>query len=372
MKILYTATVLSHICQFHLPHIKVLKDKGNEIHIAARDNLSEKNGLTLKYADKFHPVDFRRSPFDFNNLKAYKQLSALLKKEKFDFIICNTPVGGILTRLAARKSRKQGTKVIYIAHGFHFYKGAPKKNWLIYYPIEKVMAKLCDIVVTITKEDFVLAKSKFKTQVEYIHGVGVNAQKYTALTKEDIEAFKKQNGFQDKFVLLCTGELNNNKNQKNVIEAVSMLKQEIPELLLLIAGNGPCEAGLKQQIVSLGLEDRVKLLGYRTDLEYFTNSCDLVLSASFREGLPLNIMEAMVSGKPVIASNNRGHRELVFENKTGFMVKADDSYAFSQKIKLLYKDKKLRDDFSENAKKAVKPFIAENVNKEFMRILVNE
>jgi glycosyltransferase EpsD len=162
VKILYTATVLSHICQFHLPHIKVLKDKGNEIHIAARDNLSEKNGLTLKYADKFHPVDFRRSPFDFKNLKAYKQLSALLKKEKFDFIICNTPVGGILTRLAARNSRKQGTKVIYIAHGFHFYKGAPKKNWLIYYPIEKVMAKLCDTVVTITKEDFVLAKSKFK------------------------------------------------------------------------------------------------------------------------------------------------------------------------------------------------------------------
>lgn len=372
MKILYTATVLSHICQFHLPHIKKLKEEQNEIHIAARDNLSEKNGLSLKYADKFYSVDFRRSPFDLKNLRAYKQLKVLLSREKYDYIICNTPVGGILTRLAARKSRKQGTKVIYIAHGFHFYKGAPKKNWLIYYPIEKVMAKLCDTIITITKEDFVLAKAKLKTQVEYIHGVGVNAEKYTRLTDIDIENFKKENGFNDKFILLCTGELNSNKNQKTVIKAVSMLKQEIPELLLLIAGNGPCEEILKQQIVSLGVENNVKLLGYRTDLEYFTNSCDLILSASYREGLPLNIMEAMISGKPVIVSDNRGHRELVLENKTGFIVKADDSYDFSQKIKQLYLDKDLREELSKYAKDAVVPFTADNVNKEFMRILIDE
>ena len=116
MKILYTATVLSHICQFHLPYLKELQSQGNVIHVAARNNLNEKNGLSLKNTDRFIEIPFQRSPFDRRNFKAYKQLGQLINKENYDLIVCNTPVGGILTRLASGKSRKRGCRVVYIAH----------------------------------------------------------------------------------------------------------------------------------------------------------------------------------------------------------------------------------------------------------------
>lgn len=368
MKILYTATVLSHICQFHLPHIKAFKERGDEVHVAAHNNLAVKNGLELKYADKFFEVPFFRSPFDLRNFKAFKALKSILKKEKYDYIVCNTPVGGILTRLAAAPFRKKGTKVIYIAHGFHFYKGASKKNWLIFYPIEKLMAKFCDIVITITEEDFKLAKEKFNTNIQYIHGVGVNEEKYTSVSQKQIADFKSQNGYNDRFVVLCTGELNANKNQKTIISAVEHLKDKYPNILLLLAGNGPNENNLKEQIESSNLGEFVKLLGYRTDLELFTNSCDLVVSASLREGLPLNIMEAMLCKKAVVASNNRGHRELVAVDKTGFLVDAVDSKAFAEKIELFMNDAKLAEKFGEAGREYVIPFTAQSVNKEFMRI----
>ena len=140
-KVLYVATVASHICQFHLPYLEKFQKNGYEVHVAAKNNLHEKNGLQLKFVDKYFDIPFQRSPFNFKNIKAYKQLKKLINQNEYDLIVCNTPVGGILTRMAAKKVRKKGTKVIYIAHGFHFYKGAPIKNWLIYYPIEKHFAK---------------------------------------------------------------------------------------------------------------------------------------------------------------------------------------------------------------------------------------
>ena len=152
-KVLYVATVLSHICQFHLPYLKMFQDRGYEVHVAARDNLAEKNGMKLQNTDKYFDVPFCRSPFSFKNMKAYKQFKSILR-ENYDIIVCNTPVGGIVARLAGEKYRRKGTKIIYIAHGFHFYKGGPKKNWVLYYPVEKFFAKRCDVLVTINKEDF--------------------------------------------------------------------------------------------------------------------------------------------------------------------------------------------------------------------------
>ena len=142
-KVLYTATVLSHICQFHLPYLKMLKEQGYEVHVCARDNLAEKNGLELKYADKFINAPFSRSPKSKKNLQALKELKQLFKEVYYDLVICNTPMGGIVTRIAAKKTRKKGTKVVYMAHGFHFYKGASKKSWMVFYPIEKHFAKRC-------------------------------------------------------------------------------------------------------------------------------------------------------------------------------------------------------------------------------------
>ena len=177
MKILLVATVQSHICQFHRPLVAMLHEHGCEVHVAARNNLAEKNGLKLDFVEQVFDVPFQRSPFSPKNLGAYKQLKKIIDEGGYDVVHCNTPVGGVVGRLAARKARKRGTKVFYTAHGFHFYKGAPKKNWLIWYPVEKFMCRHTDKLITITQEDYGLASAKFPTRVERIHGVGANSAK---------------------------------------------------------------------------------------------------------------------------------------------------------------------------------------------------
>ena len=164
-KVLITATVQSHVVQFHRPLVDVLHDNGCEVHVAAKNNLAEKNGLLLDFVDKVYDLSFARSPKSLDNLKAYRQLKKIIEQESYDVIHCNTPMGGIVTRLAARKARKNGTKVFYTAHGFHFYKGASKKSWLVFYPIERLMARFCDVLITITEEDYKLAYKKFNTHV---------------------------------------------------------------------------------------------------------------------------------------------------------------------------------------------------------------
>ena len=368
MKVLLTATVQSHICQFHKPLVEVLHEHGVEVHVAARDNLAEKNGLKLDFVEKVFDVPFSRSPKSTDNIKAYRQLKKIINEGQYDVIHCNTPMGGIVTRLAARKARKQGAKVYYTAHGFHFYKGAPKKNWIIFYPIEKCMAYLTDVLITITKEDYRFAKKKFKTQVKHIHGVGVNEGKYLSIDAKTNELFRKGKSYDNRFVILCTGELNANKNQITVIKAVEKLVKKYPQILLLLAGNGPKDEELRDAITEMRLQDNVQMLGYRTDLEKYVNACDLVISASFREGMPLNIMEAMICKKPVVASNNRGHRELVENGVTGYIVAPADVEGFAREIERFLKDRgflqKMSDDLSGKAYR----YMTKNVKEELKDI----
>ena len=367
MKILYTATVLSHICQFHLPHMQHLQERGWVVHVAAHDNLAVKNGLQLKYCDKFIEVPFARSPKSPDNLKAYKQLKKLLAEGHYDVILCNTPMGGIVTRLAAKKTRKQGTKVIYMAHGFHFYKGSSKKAWMVFYPIEKFMAKYCDLLITINKEDYALAQEKFskRTKVAHIHGVGVDEQRYHPATPEEQLAMRQAEGLSpEEFVILCTGELNENKNQKTLISAAAQLKDKIPNLKVLLAGNGPKEQELRDQIRADGLEDVVRLLGYRTDLEKVVPAADLVVSCSKREGMPLNIIEAMLCKKPVVASHNRGHNELVEEGKTGYLVAPTDVRQLAGAIERVCEDSALNSRLGEAGYWAAQSYTVAAVRQE--------
>ena len=374
MKILYTATVLSHICQFHLPHMKYMQELGWEVHVAAHDNLAVKNGLKLRYYDKFIEIPFSRSPKSPDNLKAYRQMKKLLAEEHYDVILCNTPMGGIVTRLAAKRTRKQGTKVIYMAHGFHFYKGSSKKAWLVFYPIERFMANYCDLLITINREDHALAEEKFsrRTQVAYIHGVGVNEQRYHPAAEAEQLAMRQAEGLSPAdFVILCTGELNENKNQKTLIAAAAMLKDKIPNLKVLLAGNGPKEQELQEQIRAEGLEDAVKLLGYRTDLERVVPAVDLVVSCSRREGMPLNIIEAMLCKKPVVASHNRGHDELVQPDKTGILLEATDVSGFAAAIDTLAKDGERRFQMGEAAFAWIQPYAVKSTRDELYSILTD-
>ena len=371
MKILYTATVASHISQFHLAYLKMLQEQGNEIHVAAHNNLAQKNGLQLKYMDHFHEIPFQRSPLKPDNIKAYFKLKELIDTERFDLIVCNTPTGGIVTRLAARAARKHGTKVIYIAHGFHFCKGAPLKNWLLYYPVEKFMARYCDILVTITKEDYALASRKFHTDVRHIHGIGVSPDRYHPVSEaEQVEMRYKENLSSSDFVILCVGELNKNKNQSVLIRATALLKEKIPNIKVLLAGNGPMEQELKSLVQKLGVTEQIRFLGYRTDLETITPAVDLVVSCSKREGLPLNILEAMLCAKPVIASDNRGHRELVQHEHNGYLTTNNNSAnELVARIEESHVQAAQRTAMGELGYQQVFTYLIDQVKKEYMAIV---
>lgn len=373
MKVLLTATVQSHIVQFHKPLVEMLHAHGCEVHVAAKDNLAEKNGLKLDFVEKVYNVPFARSPKSPDNLKAYKKLKKIIDDGHYDIVHCNTPMGGIVTRLAARDARKNGTIVFYTAHGFHFYQSAPKKNWMVYYPIERFFAEhYTDKLITITAEDYKLASEKFKCKVERIHGVGVDEKRYFPVDEAEKLRCREKLGFRaDQKIILNIGELLPNKNQQMAIRMMVGIVKEYPDALLLIAGNGPEKENLEGLITELGLENNVRLLGYVTNLQDYQHITDVCVACSNREGLPLNIVEAMMSGTPVVASVNRGHRELIQDGKNGFLVKVDDTDRMSQRVRTLF-DADMREKVVSNALSYAADYHNVSVKRELCRIYYPE
>ncbi len=364
-KVLLVATVQSHICQFHRPLAELLHDNGYEIHVAARNNLAEKNGLKLDFAEKVFDLPFSRSPKSPDNIKAYKGLKKILAEESYDVIHCNTPMGGIVARLAAKKTRKKGTKVFYTAHGFHFYKGASKKNWMVYYPIEKLFARKTDKLIAIVGEDYETAKNSFNCPVYRIHGVGVNEERYTPVSPEEKSKLRREMGFDegDK-ILLCIGELLSNKNQQMVIRVIPEILKKYPNTKLLLAGNGPEKENLEALIASLGLEKSIIMLGYVTNLQDYQHISDILVACSKREGLGLNVIEAQMSGNPCVLTDNRGHRELIDEGRNGYLVKVNDYKAMTDSILAILDDPEKAKEFSRNGLEFSQQYNFASVKKE--------
>ncbi len=309
-KVLFTATVVkTHINVFHLPYLKWFKEQGYEVHVAAKNDFVNEPCI-IPNCDKFYDIHFARFPFSKVNIKAYKQLKKIIKENNYDIIHCHTPVAGVLTRLAARNCKN--TTVAYTAHGFHFFKGAPLLNWLIYYPVERFCAMFTDKLITINKEDYERAK-KFSLRkngkVYCVPGVGIDIEKIRN-TKVDILQKKKELGIPEKIpVLLSVGELNKNKNHIVVLNALSKLKDK--RFIYLICGRGVLKECLEGKIKELGLNNTVKLLGYRNDITEILKIADLFIFPSEREGLPVSLIEAMAADLPAIASNVRGNRDLI-------------------------------------------------------------
>lgn len=330
-KVLFTATVDSHILQFHVPYLKWFKEQGYEVHVATN---GEKE---IPYCDKKHIISFERSPIKINNLKAIKDLKKIIDKEKFKIIHCHTPMGSVVTRLAAKKTRKNGTKVIYTAHGFHFFKGAPILNWLVFYPIEKWLSKYTDCLITINKEDYELAKKKFRTkQIEFVPGVGIEPEKFQfEMSEEEKNKLKERLGIKkDDFVLIQVGELNKNKNQIMLINVIKELIKEYKDIHLLLVGTGELEQFYKQEIEKNKLQENIHMLGYRKDVPQLLKISNVLLSLSYREGLPVNVIEGMFCGLPIIATNCRGNRDLIQT-----LIKIDDIKSLNNQIKKEYINK---------------------------------
>ena len=331
-RILIVCTTDSMIWNFLVPHIKELEQKGFYVECASSITGNFFQDLVEIHGIKMNEIPFVRSPYNFKNLHAYKALCKLIREKNFDTVFCHEPVGGVMGRLAGRKNH---CKVIYTAHGFHFYKGAPLINRVIYYNIEKFMSLYTDALITINEEDYSAAQNFYAKKVYKINGVGV-----------DIERFSRIDGCDDlrqelslkkgDFILFSVGELIKRKNHLAVIEALKRINN--PNIHYVIAGDGELSDFLSKKIRELKLEEQVHLLGYRTDITRLCNSADIFVLPSLQEGLSVALMEAMACAKPVIASRIRGNVDLIDDKVGGILVAPTDVDGFADAILNCYND----------------------------------
>ncbi|WP_394895924.1 glycosyltransferase family 4 protein [Clostridium paraputrificum] len=349
------------------------KNNNCEFHyLSNREGLSseKKKEIEDKYGIKLFHADICRNPLDRKNIKAYKQILELMINEKYDLIHCNTPTGGMLGRLCAKKIGHK--KVIYMARGFHFFKGAPIKNWIIYYPIEKILARFyTDCLITINKEDYELAKRKFRLRngsnmIYKVNGSGVDLNEFIYDENIRWEIRKKNNISDEDVVLLSVGEINDNKNHITIINAIKKLESK--NIKFFIAGQGPQSDGLKDIIDKLGLNKKVKLLGYIPNVKEWYSAADIFVFPSKREGFGRAAIEAMNVGLPIITSNVHGIKDYSINGISGFANDPLDVKAFSRSIEILVEDKELRRKIGKNNMDLCKRYDVNNAAQDISNI----
>lgn len=343
--ILILTTTSDFLEKFEKGDVKILKDMGCHIHYAA--NTKEEQPLfseeeVTSMGIEIHDLDIERSPYMFrSNLKALLQIIRLVREHDIDIIHCHTPVGGVLGRLAGRYFRKRGLKIIYTAHGFHFYKGAPLLNNTVFYFVEKMLAHYTDCLVVINQEDYENA-CKFRLKrggrVYYIPGVGLDIQKYAPVSQETIGKKREELGLKkDEFFLVSVGELNENKNHVVVLKMLAGLKRSNSGIKIKygICGDGFFRERMEQWIRQAGLEEDVCIYGFTRQVPDIVGCADALIFPSKREGLGMAALEALSMGVPVLASDNRGTREYMKDGKNGFVCAYDDAGGFLRGIRKL-------------------------------------
>lgn len=332
MRILYVTTISLTMNTFFKPHIDMLVKEGHQVDIACNYSDLTMDEFYINLGCKVHQIDFSRSPLSKDNFRAYGQLKKVIENGNYDVVHCHTPNASVITRLVCRKFRnKTGLKVFYTAHGFHFYKGAPKLNWVVFYPIEKLCSRFTDKLITINKEDYQLAKTKFKAkEVHYVPGVGIDLSKYENV-QVDRNAKRREIGVpENAFLLLSVGELNENKNHQIIIRAMAKLND--PNVHYAIAGVGDKKGELLALAKNLNVANQLHLLGYRKDVPELNYTADVFCFPSKREGLAVSLMEAMACKMPAICSYIRGNIDLI-SSTGGVIVESNDAQDWSIAIK---------------------------------------
>lgn len=349
-KALMLASVASMIDKFNMENIGILKQMGYSVDVAtnfefgsitSQERVNQfKKELEESNINTYH-VPIPRSIADISNmLKAYKFVFKLCEDNDYEIVHCHSPIGGVIARLACRGFRKNGTKIIYTAHGFHFFDGASKVNWLLFYPIEKFCARYTDCLITINKEDYERAKTFPAKRVEYVPGIGVNVKKIQSATVNKKE-MRRELGLQDDdFVIFSVGQTSKRKNHEVIIKALAKIKN--PKIKYMICGFGELDEYLRTLVEKLGIKDRVVFTGFRNDVYMLLHIVDMFAFPSLQEGLPVALMEAMAAGLPVVCSRIRGNIDLIEDGKGGFMYSPDDTMGFSEGIEKLFHNEKLR------------------------------
>jgi len=369
-KILFVATVEGHLLNFHIPFMKLLQEKGYEVHVATKLGNREQEFDDIGVIK--HSIDFSRSPYSPKVFKSLQQMEKLLREIRFSLVHVHTPVAAFVTRLACQRTNTH--PVLYTAHGFHFYKGAPLKNWLLYYNMEKVAAHWTDGLITMNEEDYKAAqnfKLRKNGKVFFVPGVGVDIvgleQRIASMDRSEK---RKELGISElSTVLITVAELIPRKNHIQVLKALSKLTKT--NFHYLIVGNGEIEQKLKKAVNELMLQDKVSFLGFRRDVPELMVSSDIFVLTSRHEGLTRAVMEAMAVGLPIIATDVRGNRDLVKNGENGYLVPLDDVEQTAIAIERLIDSEDLRRSMGEKSKELVRPYDLQRVLEEMQKIYDN-
>jgi len=360
-RILYISNT-ANFSKFNRPFMRWFREQGWQV-----DYVSAGEEPILD-CDNQYAISIERSPYTFRNFKAYKELKKILLNG-YDIIHCHTPMGGFLGRLAAKNIRAKA-KIIYTAHGFHFYKGAPLLNWLIYYPIEKYLAKYTHMLITINEEDYSIAKKKFTScrNIHKIDGVGVDLDRFKPYNNK--KQLRKDFGINETdFVILYIAEFTARKNHRLLINSLEKIREKVKTLKVIFVGTGPLLEKYENRIKAAGLSETVLFWGYRNDIEKICNIADVAVSPSKQEGLPIGIVECLASGLPVVCSRIRGHIDVIKHGINGLLFSNKDEMI--EDILKIYNSKSLAEELSINAREASKQYNRELIMRKMTEIYKN-
>lgn len=363
-KVLFSANVFRHFTSFHIPYIKMLMSKGYEVYAIANEDYGGHEARLKDLGVHTIKIPMNRNPLSKDNLESFKILQQTMKEEQFDLIHVHTPIAAFLTRMAKPKNSK--SKLIYTAHGFHFFNDAPKKNWLVYFPLEKMTVGKTDLLITTNNEDTITAEKLgfTKQNIMHIKGVGVEVDN-RQLTADEKKALRESlNIASDDVVITCVAEMNDNKNQMFLLKNWNEIKRRAPKAKLLFAGIGPNLETYQQYANENQLKD-VLFLGFRKDVPDLLQISDMMTLLSHREGLPKSIMEGMQAGLPCIVANTRGLVDLVVDNVNGFIVEKGNDNSLIHDFVTLINDQALREKMGQESKRIVQDFTLTAVMKDY-------
>ena len=353
-KILYVATSDIHLHTFHRPYLRFLTDRGYEVHIAAED----RGGFTFGEVACYHRIVFRRSGLDGAHFAALKRLNGLIRTHRYALVHCHTPIPSVLARLANLLAGKARTTMLYTAHGFHFYRGGPRSYWLSYFPVEWALSMVTDGLITINREDFGHASSKLRCRKVYqIPGIGLDLARFRPLSGDRRTTTKAELGLApDAFVLLYVAEFIPRKNHEFLLDALPGLAAAIPELHLVLAGQGVLMERMRDKVRQLELEQQVSFTGFTDKVPQYAAVSDIAVSTSRHEGLGLGLAEQMACQVPVLASEDKGHRELVDHGSNGYLYRQGDLQHFKDCVLDLYRHSERRAGFGLQAREKSRQF----------------
>lgn len=371
-KILFAASTLSHIENFHIPYLKYFKQQGYIVHVMGKPN----NKYDIPYIDKVIPISFEKSMLSIKNFSSSFKIAKIIKSETYDIVSIHTTLAAFFVRLGMILSFKKVPLVINTVHGYLFDDNSPLFKKIIMLFAEKITKCVTHVIIVMNSVDYTIAKKHklYKDNIYLINGMGIDLSLFTAVIYDKKFSLRKAHNFcENDFLLIYVAEFSKRKNQRFLLNAINKLINDgYTNIKLMLLGDGLLLNELRHYTQQLGIDNNVYFVGYTKDTCTYYQMADICVSSSRIEGLPFNIMEAMSVGLPIVASNIKGHNDLVIPNENGFLFEYDYINEFCDYVKTIYNDKELYIKMSSKSKEFSAQYSIDNVLSNTINIICNE